>query len=61
MSKTRDAKDVTNIPFEADKIRHSTNRKVRHDEHAAGMNLVDGGLPVGQGSPLGIEHREIKR
>ena len=48
------------IPLEADKVGHCTNGEVRHKVHSARVDLVDGGLPVCQGTPVWVKQGEVE-
>lgn len=39
------AKQVNNIPFEANKVCHGRDREIHDNVHISGMNLVNKSLP----------------
>ena len=49
------------LPFEANQVAHSTNRKIQNDVHVPLVNLVYGILPGLDGAEVGVNDREIER
>lgn len=51
---------VSDMPFEANEITHSPDRKIRHEIHVSRVYISDQFLPVFYCSPMWIEEGKIE-